>query len=371
MNEKKVLTTSIGEFEIYVNNGSDIESSSRESFAKKIQTILEGKDKEVEYNDALYYETNVKSVGELTLRLKVNLLYLGIYQTITNYKFILSFLKRKLDDLKNVVIVFNNKKYHIALKSANLLSENQLLESLEKSEASLIKIRNDNKFILFDNVESILDQFKINITENFYFLNTHRETKFHEIDPKLYEARLAFAFGLFNTSISMLCITAEETLKTLLKYDYIFENQSLNKKPSLDNTKEFSNKAQKEFGSKTMEECIYAAYHKNIITDDEKKSLKKIYDSLRNALIHSDKSKLFSNKKSKITLLNMNNSKIEVVESKNLSPLDVIFIQGYLQSFLAKRDGKYIFYELEDLIFNICNNFWVKHKMDENAKINI
>lgn len=370
MNEKKVLTTSIGEFEIYVNNGSDIESSSRESFAKKVQTMLEGKDKEVEYNDALYYEVSVKSTGELTLQLKVNILYLGIYQTITNYKFIFLFLKRKLDDIKNAVIVFNDKKYPISLKSANLLSENQLLESLEKSEASLIKIRNDNKFILFENVESIIDQFKINITENFYFLNTHRETKFHEIDPKLYEARLAFAFGLFNTSISMLCIAAEETLKTLLKYDYIFENQSLHQKPTLDNTKEFSNKVQKEFGSKTMEECIYAAYHRNLISDEEKKSLKRIYDNLRNALIHSDKSKLFANKKAKITLLNTSDSKIEFVESKALSPLDVIFIQGYLQSYLAKRDGKYVFYELEDLIFNICNNFWVKHKMDEKVNIN-
>lgn len=362
MDETKVTVQEIGFLKIFINDTICLNRLKKEQLIKVFDNHYRSIFLSGEYSEAIYFSTECNLSNEISVNTTIRILYNGIYQTLTNYKHLFPFISNGVEQLKNSDVFINEKRYKIAVISFDIVPKEKLLSLLEKTEATLLKIKNDGKFIQYENEEEIVDNIKLKISDNFYFINCHRATNFPEIDPKLLEARLAFASGLPNTSISILCITLEEMLKTILKYNYITSNTVNTEEPSLLKTKHLTNKAQKKYGSKTMEECIYLAVHEGLINYEEKKSLKRIYDYLRNALIHSDKSKLFSNDKTEVTLVDMKNGKMKVVESKFYAPNDIIYIQGYLQQYLAHKFGREIFHEIEDLIYEICHKFWKKLK---------
>ena len=166
------------------------------------------------------------------------------------------------------------------------------------------------------------------------------------------------AYGLYNVSIAYICIVLEETIKTLLKYKFIHNNQDHSTKPSLIEIKDLSIKAQKKYGSESLGDCIKFAFHEDIITDDEKNVLNRINNFLRNAHIHSDKSKMFSKNKTDIKLVGFEGGEMEITDEQELSLNELIYVQGFMQTYLAEKNAKKIFYDIEEIIYTICNRYW-------------
>jgi|GEM_PF-6981285 len=358
-----VLTQKIGKVKFYINDYNKIINNELRSLIyAEFEQLFKSKYESSEYKKALYFDCTYSQNGSFIISLDISILYLGVFQTLINYNYLYPFLVKIIDEVKNQIISVKEVTTLIAVMSFDIIPIQKIKPVIEKSEAYILKENNNGKFTLFQSEDEVIKSVTEKIKENFHFLNCHRETKFHEIDPKVLEARRCLAYGLNNTAITMICIALEETLKTILKYDYIKKNQKKNTKPSLAEIKEQSNKAQKKYGSKSLGDCIIEAHRSGIITDEEKKQLKSINIHLRNAQIHSDKSKLFSRDKTEITFLKMESNKIEVVESQQMTANDVIYIQGYLQFHLAEKYGKDIFNEIEDLIFTLCKKFWDKYK---------
>lgn len=370
--KKEVVTQKVGSVKVFINNTDDLELSQRIIVFNEFEIVFKRMFEGSEYKDALYFDGTYNSKGDLKVEINISILFNGIYQSAVNYEFIQPFLVSIIDEIKNHTLVVDNISYLMAIQSLTLISLSEIYSVLERAYATIQKVNNEDRYLVYENEESVIDDLKKQIKQNFYFINCYRETKFHEIDPKLFEARMALALGLNNTSLSMLCITLEEMLKTLLKYNSIKKEEDNNIKPSLGEISEHSLRTQKDYGSKTMAECIYAASHEKLINDEEKKLLKRIYDYLRNALLHSDKSKLFSKQKTKVYFWNMVNGKMRIVETKEMSAQELIYSHGYLQQYLAKREGKRLFHEIEDLIYSICYRFWNNDstkKVTDNHKV--
>ena len=358
-----VLTQKVGQVKYYVNDYNKIINNElRKLVYTEFEILFKSKYENSEYQKALYFDCTYSESGSFIISIEISILYLGVYQTLINYNYLYPFLVKIIDEVKNQIISVKDFTTLIAVISFDIIPIHKIKPIIEKSEAYILKENNNGKFALFQSEDEVIKTVSEKIKENFHFLNCHRKTNFHEIDPKVLEARRCLAYGLNNTSITMICIALEETLKTILKYDYIKRNQIKDSKPSLSKIKEQSNKAQKEYDSKSLGDCIIEAHRNGIITDEEKKQLKSININLRNAQIHSDKSKLFSRDKTEITFLKMESNKIKKVESKELTANDVIYIQGYLQFHLAEKYAKDIFNEIEDLIFSLCKKFWDKNK---------
>jgi len=358
-----VLTQKIGQVKFYVNDyNKTINSELRKLIYSEFEKLFKSKYENAEYKKAMYFDCTYSENGSFIISLDISMLYLGVYQTLLNYNYLYPFLLKIVEEVKNHIITVKGFFTLIAVMSFDIIPINKIKPTIEKSEAYILKENNNGKFSLFQNEDEVIKNVSEKIKTNFHFLNCHRETKFHEIDPKVMEARLCLVYGLNNTSITTICIALEETLKTILKYDYIKKNQPKDTEPSLTEIKEQSNKAQKEYGSKSLGECIIEAHRNGIITDEEKKQLKSININLRNAQIHSDKSKMFSSDKTEVTFLKIESDKIEKVESELMSAKDIIYIQGYLQFHLAEKYAKDIFNEIEDLIFSLCKKFWDKNK---------
>lgn len=352
------LTQKIGKIKFYINNDiksidENVRKDAYSAFEKKFDKLLS----KSEYKEALFFENTAQGKGDFIIETHISILYSGLYQTYVNYNYIHPYLTELISELKNVYLNEAKKKYKLAIMMFDLVSLNNICTLLEHSEAHLLKHNNNDQYTLYPSEDSLIESVKKNIHENFYFVNCNRKTNFHEIDPKLIEARLCLAYGLANSSISLICITLEETLKTLLKYNFIDQNQSKETKPSLKEVKDLSNKAQKNYGSNPFGKCIKLAHKEELINEEEKKILKKINDFLRNAHIHSDKSKMFANNKSSVKMVGISEGRFKIVDEEELSMNDLIYAQGYMQFMLAEKNAKKIFYDIEELIFTICKRY--------------
>ena len=359
-----VLTQKIGGIKIFVNQGSHIiNKETRDELFKIFEKVFNEKLDLSNYKEALYFDCTYKDTDDFIIEINISVLYVGLYQTEINYSYIHPYLIGFANDFGNTILELNDKKYLIAVMVLQLISLDEINSIIERSEAQLLKSRNNNKFSLFQNEDELLDIVKENVTKNFFFANCHRKTNFHEIDPKLIEARLSLTYGLYNASIALICITLEETLKTLLKYTYIRNNRDKETNPSLKEVKSMSNIVQKMYGSDTLGECIKNAFREKLITDDEKTHLNRINNFLRNAHIHSDKSKMFAKNKTSVQLVTFEKGQIKVVDEEKLSIDDFIYGQGYLQMSLSVKNAKTLFYEIEEIIFTLCDRYW-KNKKD-------
>ncbi len=223
-------------------------------------------------------------------------------------------------------------------------------------------------YIPYKNVEEAINSFSKKIRNNFEFLNLQHQTGFHEVDIKRFETRICVCVECGISAIVMVGVTLEEFLKSLLKYKFISENRDDSVEPSLDEVEKSSLEAESNFGFFKLHNAIEKCRAEELITEEEKTQLMEIKEEIRNAFVHSDKSKIFDpNTKGEVTSVKLGNGNLVKKESKELSALALIFAQGILQKDLANKEAKNIFESVDGLILQISNRFWESRDKKENA----
>ena len=305
-----------------------------------------------------YYSPKKEEVGII-----IFLRFFGIYQTELNYRIIYDIINEIVNSYKNKLIKMPEQDYTslIAVKYFELIQIKEILLHLEKYYSKIIENTKDKLYDIDIDIEQIISNTTKSIKENELFLKCHRTTKFHDIDIKLWETRRALACELSLTSIVMLGVTLEECLKTVLKNNYEQEIRKTQQGANLTLLSEASLKAEEKYGDLQLYHLIVALHDEKFIDDEERKHLLHIKDYIRNAFIHSDKSKIFDiNRKSDVTAFKLENNRIEYVETQELSMLQMSFAQGFMQKKLADENAKIIFYEIEEYIYKISKRFWDK-----------
>jgi len=304
-----------------------------------------------------YYSSNKEEIG-----LFIFLKFVGIYQTEVNYGFIYEVITNTIASYKNIIIQDIEQKYssEVAVKNYEII---KIISHLEKYYSKVLENNRDKHYDIDVNVEEIINNTTNSIKQNEYFLRCHRTTKFHDIDIKIWETRQALACGLSLTAIVMLVVTLEECLKTVLKNDCEQQIRKTQNGANLSLLSEASLIADEKFGNLQLYKLIVALREAKFINEEERDQLLRIKDYIRNAFIHSDKSKIFDiNRKSKVTAFECVDNKIRNVETQELSMLQMSFAQGIMQKKLADENAKIIFYEIEEYIYKISNRFWDKWK---------
>jgi len=186
-----VYTQKIGYVKFYFNdNCKALAEEARAKLYYKFEKLFKSKYEDSEYKEALYFDCTYTKDGDFIITLLINTLYCGIYQTIINHGFIYPFLLNIIEELKNIEVNADAFSSKVAVMDSNLVTVQNLKPMLEKSGAYMIKENNYGKFSLFQSEDEVLSSISNKIKENFNFLNCQRETGFHEIDPKVIEARL-------------------------------------------------------------------------------------------------------------------------------------------------------------------------------------
>lgn len=307
-----------------------------------------------------YYSRNKEEIG-----IVIFLKFVGIYQTEVNYRFIYEVITNILEAYKNKIIhdIEHNISCCISVKDFEIISIKEIILHLEKYYSRILEKQKDKHYDIDIDIEQIISNTTTSIKEHEYFLKCHRTTKFHDIDIKLWETRRALACGLSLTAIVMLGVTLEECFKTVLKNDYEHKIRKTQNGANLKLLSEASLKAEEKYGDLQLYHLIVALQDENYINDEERSHLLHIKDYIRNAFIHSDKSKIFDvNRKSNVSAFELVDNKIKYAETQELSMLQMSFAQGMMQKKLADENAKIIFYEIEEYIYEISNRFWTKWK---------
>lgn len=223
-------------------------------------------------------------------------------------------------------------------------------------------------YVPYKNVEEAVKSFTNKITAGFDFLNLQHQTGFHEVDIKRFETRICVVVECGITAIVMVGVTLEEFLKSLLKYKFISENRDESVEPSLDELEKSSLAAESNFGFFKLHNAIEKCRAEELISEEEKTQLMEIKENIRNAFVHSDKSKIFDpNTKGEVTAVKLEDGAFVTKESKELSALALIFAQGIMQKDLANKEAKNIFENVDELILQISNRFWESRDKKKNA----
>lgn len=314
-----------------------------------------------------YYSYRINEIAII-----VFLKFVGIYQSEINYKFIYEVINKLKNEYKNKIIRVSSDNVEssclVAVKNYEIINTKDIYHHLEKYYSQIAPNYKDEFYDIDINFKDILTAISDKIQQNEYFLKTHRTTKFHDIDIKLWETRQALACGLSLTSIVMLGVTLEECLKTVLKSDYEQEMISSNISKISDDelTKiiaDASLKAEEEYGDWQLYKLIVELHNKKFIDEEERKHLIYIKDYIRNAFIHSDKSKIFNeSQKGPVNILQLVDGQIKHVKTEELSMLQMSYAQGLMQKKLADENAKKMFYEIENYIYIISKRFWDKWK---------
>ena len=302
-----------------------------------------------------YFSSTKEEIGVI-----IFIIFAGIYQTYVNYEFIFKAIKKITEQYRNKLIKSDdtNLTSTVAIKSTEIIKPKEILSHLEKYFSRIVQENRDKYYDIDIDVESIANHSLKTLRENEYFLKCHRTTQLHDIDIKLWETRRALAFGLSLTSIVMLGVTLEECLKTVLKNNYEQQIRKSQTEANLSNLSKASSLAEEKYGDMQLYSLISALYEEKLIDEEERKHLLHIKDYIRNAFIHSDKSKIFSRNKSKVDVLKLDDNKIKYMETQELSMLQMSFAQGFFQKKLADENSKIIFYEIEEFIYKITKRFW-------------
>lgn len=220
----------------------------------------------------------------------------------------------------------------------------------------------------FEDEASAVRHYSQRINERFDFLH-HKETHFHEVDIKRFEARECVVFGIGIAAIVMISVALEECLKTLLKYHYFFKN--LEQTPDLDLEKwgKTSLEAEDAFGTFKLHNAIQKARKENLITEIEEKQLLAIKGFIRNAFVHSDKSKMFDDQaKTRVDAIKFENGTIKHMGSRDMNILTLNIAQGIAEKDLANREASRILLEVDSIIVSICERFWQTHSRSQNKQ---
>lgn len=305
-----------------------------------------------------YYSSNKENIG-----LIIYLKFFGIYQTEINYRFIYEIIMQIINSYKNKIIHDIEQKYlsQIAVITYEIVEIKEIILHLEKYYSKILENNKDEFYDIETNIERIINSTTDSIKQNEFFLKCHRTTKFHDIDIKLWETRQALACGLSLTTIVMLGVTLEECLKTVLKNDYEQQIRKTQNGANLELLSEASLQAEEKYGELQLYKLIVTLHEEKYIDQEEREHLLQIKDYIRNAFIHSDKSKIFDkNKKGRVDMFELVNNQFKHVETLNLSMLQMSFAQGLMQKKLADNNAKTIFYEIEEFIYKISRRFWIK-----------
>jgi hypothetical protein len=305
-----------------------------------------------------YYCPNKDEIG-----LIIFIKFVGIYQTEINYRFIYEIITKIINSYKNKNIRDVGQKYSskIAVKYYEIIALKEIISQLEKYYSRILENTKDKNYDIDINIEQIISRIIDNIRQNEYFLKCHRTTKFHDIDIKIWETRQALACNLTLTAIVMLGVTLEECLKTVLKNDYEHQIRKTQTGANLTFLANASLQAEEKFGDLQLYKLIVALHEAKYIDDGEREHLIHIKDYIRNAFIHSDKSKIFDkNRKGRVDGFKLADNQIKHVETQQLSMLEMSFAQGFMQKRLADDNAKIIFYEIEEYIYTISKRFWEK-----------
>ena len=356
----------IGEIKIFVNSrkltNCDFTIAERKTIGIEIQKLYDKELAKFEDKNLLYVECSISESGDLILVINIFVQYEGLHSNISKYPKILEFLHTIVENYKGAIVNLNNEKFSSAVMECNLASYSMALKLFERAESEMLKESFEGKFVLFDTENDLEKHFVGKIKENFHFINCHRLTGIHEVDIKMLESRYCLAMGFTQAALSMLFITAEEALKTILKYNLIKKRLGDSKEePNLTEVGKVSSEAQKKYGSEPLGVCIKLAKEENIITDDEESKFKEMV-KLRDGYIHSDKSRIFSKNKFPVQLVKFEGNELKLVETKEMNMNELIFGQGLAQKNLSDREAKRIFLEVEEMIFSICGRFMKTYK---------
>jgi len=213
------------------------------------------------------------------------------------------------------------------------------------------------KYNPFEDKSAAKEYYNKKIDERFDFI-CYEQTGFHELDIKRYEARQCVLFGLGISAIIMTAISLEECLKTILKYHFFFQKQKNASDFNLDDVDKFSREAERLFGGLTLHNAIQKARKEKIITENEENRLLDIKDYIRNAFIHSDKSKIFDDQSTtKVDMIKFDDNEIKSIGSQEMNILGLNFAQGIAQKELADEEAPRIMEEIDSIIISTCNRF--------------
>jgi len=188
----------IGELKIFVNSRSylycDFTETERIILGNKLKDLYETLIKPYEVKNILYVECSVAQNSDLFLTLTLYVKYIGLHPNLKDYPEVFEFIKFIVEEFSNAVLQLNDtESFKIAVFNQNVAPYHIAIKLFEKAEAELMKGKNDNKYVLFENEESLKKHFSDRLVENFEFINCHRTTGLHEVDIKLLESRYSVA----------------------------------------------------------------------------------------------------------------------------------------------------------------------------------
>lgn len=220
----------------------------------------------------------------------------------------------------------------------------------------------------FDDEASAVRYYSQRINDRFDFLR-QKQTGFHEVDIKRFEARQCVVFELGISAIVMISVTLEECLKTLLEYHYFYSN--LEQTPGLDLAQwgKTSLEAEDAFGTFKLHNAIQKARKEDLITETEELQLLGIKDYIRNAFVHSDKSKMFDEQtKTRVDAIKFEDGTIKHKGSREMNILALNIAQGIAEKELANQESPRIFEQIDSIIVTICERFWLTHSRSQNKR---
>jgi hypothetical protein len=222
------------------------------------------------------------------------------------------------------------------------------------------------EFKSFKDKPSAVQYYSQKIDERFNFL-CQKQTGFHEVDIKRFEARQCVVFVLGISAIVMIAVALEECLKTLLKYHYFFNNLERTAGLDLEQWEKTSLEAEDAFGTYRLHNSIQKARKEDLITDTEEDQLLGIKDYIRNAFVHSDKSKIFDDQaKTRVDAFKFEDGTIKHKGSREMNILALNIGQGIAEKDLADQEAPRILEEIDSIITTICERFWQTHSRPRN-----
>jgi hypothetical protein len=164
----------------------------------------------------------------------------------------------------------------------------------------------------------------------------------------------------------MVSVALEECLKTLLKYHHFHLNMDKSKAAGLEEWEKASIGAEDAFGTYRPHNAIQRARKEELITPDEESDLMKIKDFIRNAFVHSDKSKIFDvNRTMPVDRFEVKGGDVKFRERREMSILGLNIGQGIAEKQIANENCMPIFEDVDRIIATICQRFWTTHHKSE------
>jgi hypothetical protein len=112
-----------------------------------------------------------------------------------------------------------------------------------------------------------------------------------------------------------------------------------------------------------MHNAIQKARKEELITEEEERRFLGFKEFIRNAFVHSDKTKIFDpGAMTKVDLVKLEDGKLEHKESRMMAMLGLNLAQGIAEKDLANRNCRQVFEDIDSMLLQICKRFWATHQ---------